>query len=74
MVASFARERVVVPTVHLAGPRPRLVRELGDKLQRYDFSEKSRVPNSDEVWLPLGSGQAGDGVEFAQDRFLPILS
>jgi len=50
MVASFAKARVVVPTVHLAAPRPRLVRELEDKLQRYGLSETQVGAALDEAW------------------------
>ncbi len=50
MVAAFAGERVVVPTVHLAAPRPRLVREIEDKLHRYGFSEAQVSAALDQAW------------------------
>ena len=40
MVAGFAGERLVVPALSLTAPRPRLVRELRDKLQSWDLSEE----------------------------------
>jgi len=50
MVASFAGERIVVPTVHLAAPRPRLVRELLDKLHSYGVSETQVDTALDDAW------------------------
>lgn len=50
MVSTLAGERIMVPTVHLAAPQPRLARELEEKLHRYGFSETQVGAALDDAW------------------------
>jgi predicted nucleotide-binding protein (sugar kinase/HSP70/actin superfamily) len=54
MVGAFAADRMVIPTVTLYSPRPKLVRKLRQKLSTYDFSEKQISEALDAAYAAQG--------------------
>jgi predicted CoA-substrate-specific enzyme activase len=54
MVGTFAADRMVIPTVTLSSPRPKLVRKLRQKLSTYDFSEEQISEALDAAFAAQG--------------------